>query len=107
MSKSLIDDTGSTLYGEKFLLKEAKSLIDFARGSEVINGGFGYLNSQGQVDSSQPRQAYVQCRMIQVFGLTHLMGIQDSSRLIKHGVDALNDLFFDPENAGFFNAIDA
>ena len=106
MSNSLLDETGSTIYGEKFLLKEAKSLIEFARGSEIINGGFGYLNSRGQVDSSQPRQAYVQCRMIQVFGLTHLMGLQDSSRLIKHGVDALNDLFFDNKNSGFFNAID-
>ena len=106
MSNSLLDDTGSTIYGEKFLLKETKSLIEFARGSEIINGGFGYLNSRGHVDSSQPRQAYVQCRMIQVFGLTHLMGLQDSSRLIKHGVDALNDLFFDQRNSGFFNAID-
>lgn len=102
-----LDETGSTKYGEKFLLKEAKSLIEFARGSEVINGGFGYLNSQGLVDSSQPRQTYVQCRMIQVFGLTHVMGLHNSSRLIKHGVDALNELFFDQQNSGFFNAIDA
>lgn len=107
MRNSLLDDTGSTIYGEKFLLNEAKSLIEFARGSEIVNGGFGYLNSRGKVDSSQPRQAYVQCRMIQAFGLTHLMGLQDSSRLIKHGVDALNDLFFDHKNSGFFNAIDA
>lgn len=106
MSNSLLDDSGSTKYGEKILLKEAKSLIEFARGSEIINGGFGYLNSQGLVDSSQPRQAYVQSRMIQVFGLTHLMGLQGTSRLIKHGVDALNDLFFDHKNSGFFNAID-
>ncbi|CAB5103517.1 MAG: AGE family epimerase/isomerase [Actinobacteria bacterium] len=107
MSKFLIDDTGATRYGEKFLLDEAKSLVQFALGSEIVKGGFGYLNAHGQVDSSKPRQAYVQCRMIQVFGLTHLMGLQDSSRLIKHGVDALNDLFFDERNSGFVNAIDA
>ena len=106
MSNFLLNESGSTIFGEKFLLKEAKSLIEFARGSEIVSGGFGYLNSRGQVDSSQPRQAYVQCRMIQVFGLTHLMGLQDSSRLIKHGVDALNDLFFDQRNSGFFNAIE-
>jgi mannose/cellobiose epimerase-like protein (N-acyl-D-glucosamine 2-epimerase family) len=34
------------------------------------------------------------------------MGLQDSSRLIKHGVDALNNLFFDTTNSGFVNAID-
>jgi sulfoquinovose isomerase len=107
MSNKLLDDAGLTIYGENFLLKEAKSLINFAQGSEVSNGGFGYLNSRGLVDSNKPRQAYVQCRMIQVFGLTHLMGLQDSSRLIKHGVDALNDLFFDQKHRGFFNAIDA
>jgi len=107
MNNPALDETGLRIYGEKFLLKEAKSLINFAQGSKIIDGGFGYLNSRGQVDSSQPRQAYVQCRMIQVFGLTHLMGLQDSSRLIKHGVDALNDLFFDQRHSGFFNAIDA
>lgn len=107
MGNSLLDDTGSTIYGEKFLLKEAKSLIEFARGSEIINGGFGYLNSRGQVDVNQPRQTYVQCRMIQAFGLTHVMGLRDSSHLIKHGVDALNDVFFDQRNTGFYNAIDA
>lgn len=107
MGNSLLDNTGETIYGEKYLLNEAKSLLEFARGSEMASGGFGYLNSQGQVDSSQPRQTYVQCRMIQVFGLTHVMGLHDSSRLIKHGVDALNDLFFDQNNSGFFNAIDA
>ena len=106
MSNRSLDDTGSTIYGEKFLLKEAKSLIEFARGSEIINGGFGYLNSRGQVDTDQPRQTYVQCRMIQVFGLTHVMDLQNSSRLIKHGVDALNDLFFDYRSSGFYNAID-
>ena len=107
MINAALDETGSTRHGEQFLLKEAKSLIEFARGSEIASGGFGYLDSRGQVDSSQPRQTYVQCRMIQVFGLTHLMGLDDSSRLIKHGVDALNDLFFDQRNSGFFNAIDA
>lgn len=106
MSQSEIESCGLTKYGESFLLEQAKSLLQFAQGSEVANGGFGYMDSQGRVDSSKPRQAYVQCRMIQVFGLTHLIGLQDSSRLIKHGVDALNELFFDQKNSGFFNAVD-
>lgn len=107
MNQSAIDDTGLTKYGEKFLLEQAKSLLQFARGSEMSIGGFGYLDSKGTVDLTKPRQSYVQCRMIQVFGLTYLMGINDSKNLVTHGVDSLNKLFFDPKNHGFFNSIDA
>lgn len=107
MNPSTIDDTGLTKYGEKFLLEEAKSLVQFARGSEMASGGFGYLDSKGVVDSTKPRQAYVQCRMIQVFGLTYIMGINDSKRLVTHGVESLNKLFFDSKNHGFFTSIDA
>ena len=46
MNPSTIDDTGLTKYGEKFLLEEAKSLVQFARGSEMASGGFGYLDSK-------------------------------------------------------------
>ena len=101
-----IDDTGLTKYGEKFLLSEAKSLLKFAHGSVIPNGGFGYLDSTGNVDLAKPREAYVQCRMLQVFGLTHLLGFGDAKKLVTHATDSLNQLFFDEVNGGFFNSID-
>ena len=107
MNQSAIENSGLTKYGEKFLLGQAKSLLAFARGSAIDDNGFGYLDSQGIVDSNKPRQAYVQCRMIQVFGLAHVMGLSDTKKQVKHGVDSLNNQFFDGKYGGFFNAIDA
>ena len=106
MVEASLANTGFTQYGEKFLLREAKSLLAFARGSAIVDNGFGYLDSQGIVDSNKPRQAYVQCRMIQVFGLAHVMGLSDTKKQVKHGVDSLNNQFFDGKYGGFFNAID-
>ena len=87
------------------LREQALSLIEFARGSILPSGGFGYLDSSGQVDPAKPRQAYIQSRMIQVFGLAHLLGFAESKELVDHGVNSLLDQFLDQEHGGFHNAI--
>lgn len=89
-----------------FLLNEAKSLLNFAYGSIIDSGGFGYLNTEGKVDSSKPLECYLQARKIQVFGLSHQMGLIDGKQQVQHGVNSLNTLFRDKENGGFFNAVD-
>lgn len=89
-----------------FLLKEAQSLLHFASESVIESGGFGYLDSEGKVDSSKPLECYIQTRMIQVFGLSHLMGLSDSKKLVQHGVNSLNTLFRDKENGGFYSSVD-
>ena len=88
-----------------FLRNQANSLVDFARGSVLPSGGFGYLDAEGHVDSSKPLECYLQCRKIQVFGLAHLMGLSDGKSLVQHGVDALNELFRDDVYGGFFNSV--
>ncbi len=90
---------------EDFLSNEALSLIEFARGSVSDHGGFGYLNSVGKIDTSKPREIYIQARMTQVFGLAQLLGLADSYDLVDHGVESILNLFKDKENDGFFNAI--
>lgn len=90
-----------------FLLKEANSLLNFALGSVIESGGFGYLDSEGKVDPSKPLECYLQARKIQVFGLGHQMGLINGKKLVQHGVDSLNTLFRDRENGGFFNAVDS
>lgn len=89
---------------EKFLIEEANSLLKFAHGSVLESGGFGYLDSQGGVDPAKPLECYLQARKIQVFGLSHQMGLADCRELVQHGVDALNNLFRDRENGGFYNS---
>ncbi len=100
-----LDETGLTNFGETFLKNQALSLIKFARGSVSRDGGFGYLNSRGQVDSSKPREVYIQARMTQVFGLAHLLDLSDSLDLVDHGVNSIFSLFKDRDNDGYFNAI--
>ena len=89
-----------------FLLKEANSLLNFAYGSVIESGGFGYLGSDGKVDSSKPLECYLQARKIQVFGLSHKMGLADCKNLVQHGVNSFNTLFRDKERGGFFHATD-
>jgi mannose/cellobiose epimerase-like protein (N-acyl-D-glucosamine 2-epimerase family) len=101
----LLDPEELTPFGEKFSQREALRLIDFARGSVVPEGGFGYLDSNGSVDRSHPRELYIQCRMIQVFGLAHLMGIAEGIELVTQGVDTLLDQFLDKTFLGFFSSI--
>ncbi len=93
-------------YGKRFLTSEAERLLDFAKLSFLPQGGFGYLNNLGEIDTTKPREVYIQCRMIQTLGLGHLLGLTSALDHINHGVDALLDLFYDKKNDGFYSAID-
>ncbi len=100
-----LDRLRTTLYGEEFLTEQALALIEFSKGAVVESGGFGYLDTFGKVDPSRPQEVYIQCRMIQVFGLGYLFGLSETKHLVEHGVNAILDLFHDKKNGGFFNAI--
>ncbi len=88
----------------EFLLREAQSLLNFAQGSAIDTGGFGYLDSEGKVDLSKPLECYVQARMIQVFGVGHKMGLASSEKLLEHGLNSLAGYFLDKENGGFYKS---
>ncbi len=103
---NFLDSTRLSIFGEEFSRGEALRLLDFARNSVVEEGGFGYLGLDGVVDRTHPRELYVQCRMIQVFGLAYLLGLSDSLEQVNVGMDALFDVFLDVENSGFFNSVD-
>lgn len=105
--QSHLDSSGITTYGEKFLTQQALELIQFTRGSVLPQGGFGYLDSFGKVDQSKNRELYIQCRMIQVLGLAHLLELTQARELVDHGVDALLDIFQDKTNGGFYNSVTA
>ncbi|MEI8067197.1 MAG: AGE family epimerase/isomerase [Actinomycetes bacterium] len=104
--QNLLDSTELSRFGETFSGEEARRLLDFARGSVVAEGGFGYLDPVGNVDRSHPRELYIQCRMIQVFGLAHLAGISEAMELVDLGINALFEVFLDSQNSGFYNSVD-
>ena len=101
-----LDSRGLSKFGESFSKGEALRLLDFARNSVVPEGGFGYLDLNGEVDRTHPRELYVQCRMIQVFGLGYLLGLTESLDMVNEGVEALFEVFLDVESSGFFNSVD-
>jgi len=104
--KSTLDASAVTPFGESYLNAQAQSLISFARGSKIESGGFGYLDSSGKVDPTKPLEAWINCRMTQVFGLAQITGLADGRSYVEHGVNALLDLFEDRVHGGFFNAVD-
>ena len=102
----LLDSKSLSNFGENFSKAEALRLLDFAKNSVVPEGGFGYLGLNGEVDRSRPRELYVQCRMIQVFGLGYLLGLTETLDMVEIGVDALFEVFLDAQNSGFYNSVD-
>ncbi|HEY7174136.1 MAG TPA: AGE family epimerase/isomerase, partial [Micromonosporaceae bacterium] len=90
---------------DQWLAAQAADLEAFARRSRV-NDGFGWLDSAGSVDSSQPIHAWITCRMTYVFALAHLRGVPDSGDLIDHGLDALTGLLRDGDHGGWYASID-
>jgi len=97
----------NSAYGERFLRAHAQSILEFASHSISPLGGFGYLDSMGQIDVSKPRETYEQARFTHIYGLASLMGFGDYTSQMEEGFRSLNTLMRDREGGGYFTAIDA
>ena len=82
-----------------------QDLLDYGRKSEVKTG-FACLDRNGEVDLEQPIQLYLTARMVHVFSLGVLLGVPGCRRLVEHGIRCLNQYFRDPDNDGWFDAIE-
>ena len=82
-----------------------QDLLDYGRKSEVKTG-FVCLDRNGEVDLEQPIQLYLTSRMVHVFSLGVLLGVPGCRRLVEHGIRCLNQYFRDPDNGGWFDAIE-
>ncbi len=80
------------------------AIVDFAKNSRV-DTGFGYLDANGNVDTSKPVELWITCRMTHVFSLARIRGDEGSAELAEHGVKALSTSFLDEEYGGWFSAI--
>ncbi len=81
-------------------------LIDFGRGAELPDGGFGWLGDDGTVDPTQPCPLYINARMTHVFALAHLQGVAGADSLAASGIAALGRRYADRVNGGWFTATD-
>lgn len=85
---------------------EASRLLDFASGSALQGGGFGWLDDDGRVDTSRPRELWITARMTHVFGLAAMTGHSGAADLAAHGVQALATIFADEEHGGWIRSVD-
>ena len=78
--------------------------------------GFGYLDEDGEVDSAQPVQLWITCRMTHVVSLGALAdeppapGGPDRAALAElaaHGVASLRGALHDPRHGGWYAAVGA
>ena len=70
------------------LAEEGDRLLDFGRASRLAEGGFGWLSTEGVVESHRPVELWITCRMTHVYALGHLLGRPDCTSLVDHGVAA-------------------
>jgi mannose/cellobiose epimerase-like protein (N-acyl-D-glucosamine 2-epimerase family) len=87
------------------LRAEADRLLDFARGSVVPSGGFGWLDERGHVDPERPVETWITARMTHCFGLALLRGDATAAPLLDHGVRALLGPLRDREHGGWHSAV--
>jgi len=83
------------------LAEEGDRLLDFGRASQLPSGGFGWLSSEGVVESDRPVELWITCRMTHIYALRHLLGRPDCTALIDHKVAALRGRFRDGVNGGW------
>jgi mannose/cellobiose epimerase-like protein (N-acyl-D-glucosamine 2-epimerase family) len=86
---------------------EAERLLSFGARAALDEGGFGYLDDEGEVDQARPRELYITARMTHVFSLASLGGggLPHLGQLAAHGVNALTGLFHDDDHAGWFHSV--
>ncbi|MPV35575.1 AGE family epimerase/isomerase [Georgenia subflava] len=88
----------------RWLEQETDALLEFARGSRT-DQGFGYLDADGRVDPARGSELWLTCRMTHVFALGALLGRPGCAPLVDHGLQALTEVFADPEHGGWFAAV--
>jgi mannose/cellobiose epimerase-like protein (N-acyl-D-glucosamine 2-epimerase family) len=81
---------------------ERDRLLDFAEGAEHPEGGFGWLDDRGRIDTSHPVETWITCRMTHVFALADLLGRAGAGRLADHRVQALTGRLRDADQGGWF-----
>lgn len=90
----------------QWLLAEVSRLLDTGTASAREDGGFGWLDAAGAVDLDRGRPLWITTRMTHCFSLGTLLGRDGDAALADHGVRALQTVFRDHENGGWFGHLD-
>ncbi|MDO4242851.1 MAG: AGE family epimerase/isomerase [Actinomyces sp.] len=88
----------------RWLAEETHALLRFARAA-AVPAGFGWIGSDGKVDTSHPVELWITGRMTFAFSLGALMGVPGCRRFADHGVRALSTALRDHERGGWYSAV--
>ena len=92
---------------EEWRREQAAKLIAFGRGSELPDGGFGWLNEQGSIDRERRRPLFIAARMTYAYSLACLdTGDDDLRRLAMSGLTSLIERYADLEHGGWYASLD-
>ena len=90
----------------RWLEHEGDDLLRFATGSVHPDGGFAWLDDDGNPELDRPVELWITCRMTHVFALAHLLGRPGAGPLVDHGVAALRGRMADHDHGGWFARVD-
>ncbi|MGI8882305.1 MAG: AGE family epimerase/isomerase [Jatrophihabitans sp.] len=92
---------------EEWRHDQAIRLLAFGRGSQLPDGGFGWLNEQGTVDRARPRPLYIAARMTYAYSLAYLRATdEEARRLALSGLTSLSAGYADREHGGWYASLD-
>ncbi len=85
---------------------ETNRLLDFTEGSVHPDGGFAWLDDDGNPVLERPVETWISTRMTHVLGVGHLLGRPGCGVQLDHGLEALRTVLEDPDHGGWFSATD-
>jgi len=81
----------------EFLVGQTTSLVDFAKRSPHPDGGFAWLDDDGNPLLDRPVELWISCRMLHVLALAEILGDASCRPLVADGLAALRGRLRDDE----------
>lgn len=89
----------------EFLVGQTTSLVEFAKRSPHPDGGFGWLDDDGNLLRDRPVELWITCRMLHVLALAEILGDASCRPLVEAGLDALRGRLSDEEYGGWYASV--
>jgi len=91
----------------EFLVGQTTSLVDFAKRSPHPDGGFAWLDDDGNPLLDRPVELWISCRMLHVLALAEILGDASCRPLVADGLAALRGRLRDDEYGGWYASVTA
>ena len=86
----------------EFLVGQTTSLVEFAKRSAHPDGGFAWLDDDGNPLLDRPVELWITCRMLHVLALAEILGDASCRPLVADGLAALSGRLRDEEYGGWY-----